>query len=184
MSKHRTGREFRRPAQPRGDVVRTEGGQLRSRATTEAKRKFLEALAATGSVAAGAAAADRSKWTVYEWAQRDPAFATRWDAALARALGAIETEAYRRAVEGREENVISGGKVVTTVRRYSDHLLGLLLRMHANGHSRAPKPPVLEEEDAPTVEFTLNLDEERGEGLPPGIAEGAGSTIEGKAEDG
>ena len=101
---------------------------LRSERTTEeAKRIFLETLAATGSVVAGAAAADRSKWTVYQWAERDPAFAARWDKALTRGLGVIEKEAFRRAVEGREEPLVRGDKVV--------RLVGLVPRVAA---ARAP----------------------------------------------
>jgi hypothetical protein len=131
MSRHRTGQAARRPAMPEGDVVRGPEGTLRSRATAAAKRTFLATLAETGSVVAGAVAARRSKWAVYEWRKRDPVFARRWEDALTVALAAIETEAYRRAVLGCEVPVVSGGKIVTTVRRYSDHLLGLLLRMHA-----------------------------------------------------
>jgi hypothetical protein len=150
---------------PRGDVTRNEEGKLVSRRTEEAKRTFLETLAATGSVVAGAAAADRSKWTVYQWAERDPAFAARWDKALTRGLGAIETEAFRRAVEGREEPLVRDGKVVATVRRYSDHLLGLLMRLNANDRGAAPRPP---EADPPPVQFTFRIQkpwEDAGEGM-------------------
>jgi hypothetical protein len=183
MSRHTTGREFRRPAMPRGDVARNEEGKLVSRTTEEAKRIFLETLAATGSVVAGAAAADRSKWTVYQWAERDPAFAARWDKALTRGLGVIEKEAFRRAVEGSEEPLMSGGKVVGTVRRYSDHLLGLLMRLNATDRGAAPRPP---EGDGPPVQFTFTLQkpweereerekqEESGDAIEGGTIEGGG----------
>jgi hypothetical protein len=43
--------------------------------------------------------------------------------------GAVrEAEAWRRAVEGVERPIVSGGKVVTTVREYSDALLIFLLK--------------------------------------------------------
>jgi hypothetical protein len=181
MSTHATGREFRRPAMPRGDVTRNEEGKLVSRATDEAKRIFLETLAATGSVVASAAAADRSKWTVYQWAERDPAFAARWDKALTRGLGVIEKEAFRRAVEGREEPVVSGGKVVGTVRRYSDHLLGLLMRLNANDRGAAPRPP---EEDPPPVQFTFTLQKPWEEREERDAREGIDDAIEDDAMEG
>lgn len=181
MSRHITGREFRRPAMPRGDVTRNEEGKLVSRTTEEAKRIFLETLAATGSVVAGAAAADRSKWTVYQWAERDPAFAARWDKALTRGLGVIEKEAFRRAVEGREEPLVRGDKVVGTVRRYSDHLLGLLMRLNANDRGAAPRPP---EEDAPPVQFTFTIPKPWEEREERETREEAGDAIEGDAIEG
>ncbi len=155
---------------------------LRSERTTEeAKRIFLETLAATGSVVAGAAAADRSKWTVYQWAERDPAFAARWDKALTRGLGVIEKEAFRRAVEGREEPLVRGDKVVGTVRRYSDHLLGLLMRLNANDRGAAPRPP---EEDAPPVQFTFTIPKPWEEREERETREEAGDAIEGDAIEG
>lgn len=180
MSRYATGREFRRPAMPRGDVTRNEEGKLVSRATEEAKRIFLETLAATGSVVAGAAAADRSKWTVYQWAERDPAFAARWDKALTHGLAAIEKEAFRRAVEGREEPVVSGGKVVGTVRRYSDHLLGLLMRLNANDRGAAPRPP----EEARSVQFTFKLQKPWQEGEEREGIEDDGGEDDGDEDDG
>jgi len=181
MSTHRTGRAARRPGMPEGDVTRGPDGTLRSRATAEAKRTFLAALAETGSVVAGAVAARRSKWAVYEWRKRDPAFARRWDDALTIALASLEIEAYRRAVVGCEVPVVSGGKVVTTVRRYSDHLLGLLLRMHAPERylpPRAAAAPAAEPPKKRPLRFTFRIGDGRlGEGRP-----GAGDAGDGAPE--
>ena len=59
--------------------------------------------------------------------KRSPAFAARWQAALAeQALSPIEA-AYVRAVEGWEEPIVFQGKVVATKRRYSDAALRLLV---------------------------------------------------------
>jgi hypothetical protein len=65
----------------------------------------------------------------HDW-KRDPDFAARWADALEEACDALEAEARRRAVEGVEEPVVSAGKLVCTVRRYSDTLLLALLRAH------------------------------------------------------
>ena len=40
----------------------------------------------------------------------------------------LEAEAYRRAVEGVERPVYQGGRLVGTVREYSDSLLTIMLR--------------------------------------------------------
>jgi hypothetical protein len=44
------------------------------------------------------------------------------------AVGALEDEALRRAVEGVEEPVYQGGKQVGVIRKYSDALLMFLLK--------------------------------------------------------
>lgn len=186
MSEHRTGRIAHRPRMPKGDVVRAPGGKLRSHATAEAKKAFLEALAATGSIVAGAVAADRSKRTVYLWRERSAAFAQQWDDALAVALASLETEAYRRAVTGCEEPVMRGGKVVTTVRRYSDRLLTLLLRAHAPERYATPQAAVVlgvQAEEKRPVRVTFRI--HNGESGEPGMSGGPPwrpPEITGKAE--
>ncbi len=182
MSSHRTGRAPGRAAMPKGDVVRGPDGKRRSRATAGAKRRFLAALGATGSVVAGAVAADRSKGAVYAWRDADPVFAQQWEDSLTVALASLETEAYRRAVEGREVPVVSGGKIVTTVRRYSDHLLGLLLRMHAPERYAARRAEIARGVQGPAkkpVQFTFRIGN-----VPPGVAgEGdAGPEMDGTLE--
>jgi hypothetical protein len=51
-----------------------------------------------------------------------------WDDAIEAGADVLEAEAWRRAVEGVERPIVSGGKVVTTVREYSDTLLIFLLK--------------------------------------------------------
>ncbi len=169
MSAHRTGLPTGRRAMPRSDLIHGPGRRTFSRATTAAKTRFLCAVAATGSIVAGAVAAGRSKGTVYHWRDTDPLFAERWDDALTIALAALETEAYRRAVQGTEEPVMSGGKVVATVRRYSDRLLALLLRAHAPERYADPKPnlaPGARTADKPKLRFTFRIGDEA-EDPPP-----------------
>lgn len=132
---HRTGRSPGRPPMPKSDLVPTPGqkGLVRahSAATAAAKETFLRALAECGSISGACRACDRARRTVHGWRDADAAFAAKWDDALEQAVATLEREAWRRAVEGTEEPVVSGGKVLTTVRRYSDSLLKALLVAHA-----------------------------------------------------
>ena len=101
-----------------------------SAATAAAKAAFLVALAEGGSIAGAARACDRATRTVYDWRSSDAEFAEQWDEALQRAVALLEKEAWRRAVQGVDEPVVSGGKILTTVKRYSDSLLKTLLAAH------------------------------------------------------
>lgn len=98
------------------------------RLTPQKKGKFLRALARTGSVPLAAKTAGLSVEPVLELREEDPAFAERWREAEELAGAALEAEARRRAVDGVEEPVFYQGQKVGVVRRYSDSLLGLLLR--------------------------------------------------------
>lgn len=94
---------------------------------------FLRLLAGSGNVTWAAHAAGYSRQHVYAVRANDPVFAQAWDAARDQAAEELEAEAWRRAVEGIEEPICAGGKVVGTWRRYSDALLMLLL------HGAMPK---------------------------------------------
>ena len=103
--------------------------------TGRRSRRFLEALAETGNVTAAAAAAGISRGGAYDHRQIDDAFARAWAEAEEIAADRLETEAWRRAVDGVSEPVISMGKLVrdekdqpVTIQRYSDNLLLALLR--------------------------------------------------------
>jgi len=119
---------------PKADLVPTAGQKglerARSAATAEAKVVFLKALSDGGSIAGAARACDRATRTVYDWRDRDQNFAEAWDEALQRAVAVLEQEAWRRAVQGVPEPLVSGGKILGTVQRYSDPLLKTLLAAH------------------------------------------------------
>lgn len=99
--------------------------QKRRRARWE--RAFLASLALTGNVVEAAQAADVPRSVVYRARDLFPDFAQEWVDALDAAADVLETEARRRAVEGVEEPVYQGGKLVGTVTKYSDTLLIFLL---------------------------------------------------------
>lgn len=89
---------------------------------------FLDALAEGLSVSSAAKAAGVPLRTIYGWREADPAFAAEWTAAYTIGADNLEAEAQRRAVKGIEEPVFHGGKVVGSVRRYSDTLLIYMLK--------------------------------------------------------
>jgi hypothetical protein len=105
--------------------------------TRERQKRFLAALADTGSVTAAVAVAGTSRTRVYELRKADQEFAAGWEEAEEVAADRLEDEARRRAVEGAQEPLVSGGKIVRdddgqpiAIRRYSDMLLLALLKAH------------------------------------------------------
>jgi hypothetical protein len=103
--------------------------------TQARQQKFLEALAATGSVTTAVGAAGTSRTRVYELRKADPDFANAWQDAEDTAADRLEEEARRRALEGVPEPLVTGGKLVRDddgqpimVPRYSDSLLLALIK--------------------------------------------------------
>ena len=111
-----------------------------ARALTKATRQrareaFLAALRFQPNITLAARAAGLSRQTMYEWAEKDEAFAAEWVAALEEGIDLAEAEMWRRGVEGWDEPVY--GRVgkdqdgeVGTVRRHSDAMLTLALKAH------------------------------------------------------
>jgi hypothetical protein len=107
----------------------------RLKLTRERRQRFLKALAETGIVSVAVEIAGTSRTRVYELRKRDASFASAWEEAEEHAADALEVEAWRRAVEGVPEPLVSSGKVVRdddgqplAIRRYSDNLLLALLK--------------------------------------------------------
>jgi hypothetical protein len=103
---------------------------------TEARReRFLNALAETGNITAAVVLAGTSRTRVYELRKVDEDFRAAWDEAENSASDKLEAEAWRRAVDGVPEPLVSAGKIVRdddgnpiAIRRYSDAMLTLLLK--------------------------------------------------------
>lgn len=104
--------------------------------TPQRRRAFLRALGETGCVRDACARARISNTSAYRMRKRCPVFAKAWDRALTKVAPTIEQAAFERAVNGWEEPVWHGGKLVGHRRRYSDGLLRLLL---TRGAVAAPK---------------------------------------------
>jgi hypothetical protein len=99
------------------------------------QQAFLAAYAEQGTLTGAAAAAGVSRHAVYRWMAIDGDFASKWKDAREEFADRLEAEARRRAVEGVEEYVVSSGKLVygpdgqpLKQRRFSDHLLALMLK--------------------------------------------------------
>ena len=108
--------------------------------TKDRREAFLRALADTGIVTVAAGVAGVTRARAYQVRKADPAFAAAWEDAEEKAADALEAEAWRRAVVGIAEPLVSAGKVVRdddgkplAIRRYSDTLLITLLRAHRPG---------------------------------------------------
>jgi hypothetical protein len=100
-----------------------------------AQATFLDALAHGLSATGGASAAGVGRRTVYNWREADPEFAKAWDLAVESGTDLLEDEAWRRAVKGNEEPIVSMGKVVygkdgepLTIHKQSDTIMALLLK--------------------------------------------------------
>ena len=102
------------------------------------KAAFLAALIKTGCLLDAARAAGVSPRTVYNHQDSDSEFDENVRTALAMSATPVEMIAWRRAVVGVEQEFACGGQVHVR-RRYSDHLLRLLLQ-GSNPRKFGPNP--------------------------------------------
>jgi len=108
-----------------GAGVRMSRGVNIGRARRQA---FLAALRDSANVSASAHATGVERWKWYRLRRADSGFAAEWLDALETGIDALEDEAMRRALEGGEEPVFYQGKIVGSVRKYSDTLLMFMLK--------------------------------------------------------
>jgi len=109
------------------------------------KAAFLKALSETGVFSHSARVASprargSCEQTFRDLCLKDEDFARRVEEARDQARSAIVIEVRRRALEGVEEPVVSGGRIVTTIRRYSDRLLEILARTIPDLRPDPPTP--------------------------------------------
>ena len=103
----------------------------RGRRKTEAqKQKFLEAFREICIVTTAAKMAGMCAKTVYNIRDRDPVFRAAMEEVEYEVQDKIETEIRRRAMEGVDKPIFYQGKVVGTVKEYSDRLIELLAKGH------------------------------------------------------
>ncbi len=107
---------------------RTMGKHMTPEETAVAKEAFLAEFAKSWIIGTACTVANCSREAVYNWRRNDPDFSAAYDKAKLEADDHIRDEIFRRAVLGIEEPMVSSGRIVTTVRRYSDSLLTLLAR--------------------------------------------------------
>nr|WP_294915929.1 hypothetical protein [uncultured Neokomagataea sp.] len=119
---------------------RSGGGRTRKR-----QEKFLTHLALSGNISEAGRVAEVQRGTLYKWKDTDPEFCARWEDALEEAADCLEAEARRRAVEGYDEPITYGGKVVCNPetghplirKKYSDGLMAFLLKAHRPARFKA-----------------------------------------------
>lgn len=108
-------------------------------AFTEARKSvFLRALVKTGCITDAAQLTGISPRTIYRHQEDDPDFFENCRAALRISGTPAEITAWKRAVEGVEQEFACGGQVHVR-RRYSDNLLRLLLQ-GSNPKKYGPHP--------------------------------------------
>jgi hypothetical protein len=95
------------------------------------KKEFLKAFSACGVVTRACAASGAPRRSIYNWLQSDAAFATEYQEAEIQSIEVLESEMLRRGVEGVERPVYQQGRMVGTVREYSDTLLIFALKARA-----------------------------------------------------
>ncbi|ARU16478.1 hypothetical protein [Croceicoccus marinus] len=101
--------------------------------TPERQRRFIEALADSGSVKRAAHAVNMTPEGAYllRRHKHGEEFRKAWEAALALGVQRLEDAAMERAIHGVEVPVYHFGQIVGTRRVYNDRLLMFLLRNRA-----------------------------------------------------
>jgi hypothetical protein len=145
-------------------------------ANTHWHTTFIDALSATSSVVQAARAAGISPRTAYRHRKGNAHFREAWWAALedtptpdsadppqddtppADIVGALEREAWRRAVEGYDYPVTYGGEITDTYHKYSDTLLIFLLK--ANCPEKYARPGADDGQDDGPVIFRMIFEDE------------------------
>jgi hypothetical protein len=86
---------------------RTRRSRRNGRRTPQAEAKFLTALRSGRSIAASARAASVGRRTTYDWRDRDPKFAARWDEAFDEGTDRLEDLALQGAEQGSERLLLA-----------------------------------------------------------------------------
>lgn len=121
----------KRVAAKRAVAVGGTGGKTAGRVNrrlNKVHQDFFAALEETGNVSRACEVASLPRRTAYDLRARDSEFSRLWELAVERGTDALEDEAVRRALFGVDKPVYYGGKLVGTVREYSDALLMFVLK--------------------------------------------------------
>ena len=133
--------------------------QQRQPVVSKRKRTaFLEALTAGFSVTYAAKAAGVHRSSFYRLRERDKAFEEAWSDAYEAGTDVLRDELRRRAVDGWEEPMVSAGKVVAHVRKYSDRLLELeLKRRDSSYREHGPQAVAINVNASQTIQPGVSL---------------------------
>jgi len=100
-------------------------GKLR---TPQRKKLFLAAYREVGIITKAAEVAGISRRTHYKWLEADKDYAKQFSEATEDAADAMESEAWRRAMQGTEKPVFYKGKQCGSIQEFSDVLLIFMLK--------------------------------------------------------
>ena len=121
--------------------------------TETRQRKFIEALAVTGSVKAAAHRVNMTPEGAY-LLRRHPegaSFRTAWEAALALGIQQLEDVAMERALHGHEVPVYSYGKLVGSRVVHNDRLVMFMLRNRASSRFAGDRAKAMNATDKDTL---------------------------------
>lgn len=130
------------------------------RPTADDCATFLDHLAQTANVSESARLAGVSASVLYKHRAKSATFSAEWDVAINAALDALEQAVIERAKHGVEKPVFYGGKLIGTVRNYSDALAMFMLKakrpeVYARLHAEAVAQ---DNDDAAREEVLRRLD--------------------------
>lgn len=117
-------------ATPTKKRVRVSTEPLTPEEHANAQETFLTEYAKHGNVTAACKKAAIHRATCYRWQEHDETFSLRYEHAKAEYCDKLRQEIDRRATQGWLEPVVSAGKLVTRVRKYSDTLLIFQAKAH------------------------------------------------------
>jgi hypothetical protein len=102
------------------------------RTVGQKQEDFINSFCELANITKSAKASRIGRRTVYDWLETDKDFKIKFKKARKVAIGVLEDEAHRRAVEGIDKPVFYKGKRVRAkVKEYSDTLLIVLLKANA-----------------------------------------------------
>jgi hypothetical protein len=125
--------------------------------TKDLQKEVIAAFEETGNITAACKKVRVPRRTFYNWLKK-PAFEKMYNEALPMALGVLEDEARRRAVDGTLKPVFYKGQPVGKIREYSDTLLIVLLKAHAPAKYKEKGPYSPDEDNPqPTQKLEINV---------------------------
>lgn len=112
----------------------------RAKLTPEKQKEFLELFSKSGNCAMSCRTIGVTRNAIWYLRERDAAFDEDYKEAEAIALGLLEEEARRRALEGVDRPIYQQGNLVGYEKVYSDRMLEILLKAHAPEKYRDNQP--------------------------------------------
>jgi hypothetical protein len=94
----------------------------------EMREKFLQKLRDGHTPGKAAALCGLGRRTVFDWKDKDKAFAAAWFDAAEMGIDLLEEEAIRRARDGVRKPIFHAGTICGHVQEYSDTLMTLMLK--------------------------------------------------------